>query len=245
MAGRINPTNIRKSKARDLRMLGEILGRSRDICMTPEALTSAANRCEGAKNDIWGYNLNGLYFTIPTPRNSIPSGLDSYLTLELSVDICGVCNSDESDKLRSLAVDIEISTINNREKCMCSWHLDRHIYEECDGDSDEVHPLYHFQHGGKRIEELSGEIGRSLILDPPRIGHPPLDGVLAIDFILANFAGSLWRRLRADGAYVNIVKGAQEHLWQPYYEAMSKTWGATQERKVARPEMLMPTLTVG
>jgi hypothetical protein len=58
------------------------------------------------------------------------------------------------------------------------------------------------------------------LLGPPRLPYPPLDAILAIDFVLANFRGSVWRDLRSVAEYRRLVLEAQHRLWRPYMEML-------------------------
>lgn len=229
-----------------MRMLGELLATNRDVCQNPEVLSAAAKKCENrnpTRPDTWGYKIESLLFLVDRPRHAIPEDLPAQLNLELSLEINGECNKDFHDILSHLTLDIEISAANSRGRCLCSWHLDKHICEEKDNAPKEIHPLYHFHHGGNRAKGLGDDTGRAVILDPPRVGHPPLDGIMAVDFVLANFVGSLWKKLKEDATYANLINKSQKELWKPYYESLNSAWGPTPLRKKARPELLMPTLS--
>jgi len=109
------------------------------------------------------------------------------------------------------------------------WHFDRHITTvKSKGTNQplEIHPLFHFQFGGDRLAEGRGAVnsawGNLLELHAPRISHPPLDLVLLIDFILANFAGSTWHDLVENKKeYHEIVEAAQRRFWCPYKCALA------------------------
>ena len=108
---------------------------------------------------------------------------------------------------------------------ICAWHLDIHP----DGqESDFAHPRFHWQYGGKYVWDNTKEwFGNHLLLIPPRLAHPPLDAILAIDFVLSNYYAPAWKDLRNDPSYSRTVATAQRLYWEPYYRAVaSGDWSA-------------------
>jgi hypothetical protein len=102
---------------------------------------------------------------------------------------------------------------------------------------NNAHPRYHFQIGGQKVwDRPSHEFGSQLILETPRIAHPPLDAILAIDFILANYYSETWSNLLdKDGRYADLVETAQEIFWRPYLFAAASKWNPF---SVATPKWL-------
>jgi len=156
----------------------------------------------------------------------------------LDVAVEGLCPPTlQTDPLLLHQVDIELKAPGaaGKPSFLQAWHFDRHIDE--DGIPKPAHPRYHFTFGGKRLENhLDGfakqHIDGILLLDSPRLAHPPFDGVLAIDFVLSNFAGAQWQTLRALPEYIRIITYAQERLWFPYVAALHAHWcGDAQAKK--------------
>jgi hypothetical protein len=54
--------------------------------------------------------------------------------------------------------------------------------------------------------------------------HPPMDGILAIDFLLANYAGTTWMLLRDNAQYVNLIAPQFERIWKPYFSSVAGSW---------------------
>jgi hypothetical protein len=48
-----------------------------------------------------------------------------------------------------------------------------------------------------------------------------METILAVDFMLANFAGAIWKKLREDGAYLRVVHDAMQRLWKPHYDQIA------------------------
>jgi hypothetical protein len=90
-------------------------------------------------------------------------------------------------------------------------------------------------------------LGNVLLLDPPRLLHPPLDAILAVDFVLSNFMGAKWKQLRADEHYETMITHAQELFWKPYVKSLfAAGWGSAKERKERKLffKQLWPNLVV-
>lgn len=113
------------------------------------------------------------------------------------------------------------------------------------GPSSELHPLYHFHFGGRRmmntIDDGSGDLGDILLLAPPRIAHPPLDAVLAVDFVVGNFYPHDYKTLRDDEGYLRLIHDAQVRCWKPYANVCAGAWS----KKTFidwTPELIWPAL---
>ena len=148
---------------------------------------------------------------------------ESRVLLEVACE-CN-CNSDEnkiSDPIIMLATKIIVqfdyfhdSNIEDMKTLQCSWHLDKH--DPSKGTSTS-HPLYHYEYGGTEISKAQGfDYGDFILMDSPRIMHPPLDLVLAFDFVIKNFYDyNKHKSLTEDPSYKRYIKNAQYRLWRPY-----------------------------
>jgi hypothetical protein len=153
-----------------------------------------------------------------------PSGA-TLSELVLNVVLEGKCvptNQREQDPLTRLGVEIKILGVNAEgQKIRSSWYMDRHSSEP--PMKAPVHPTYHFQFGG--IQSKQVDTGEMVITSAPRVAHPPLDAILAIDFALSNFFHEKWIELRMNkGQYYSVVKDTQRWLWMPYVEASDTGW---------------------
>ncbi len=111
-----------------------------------------------------------------------------------------------------------------------SLHFDRHI--EGGNPPEEVHPIYHFQFGGRFIEKVDIDIGQTLFFDAPRIAHHPMEFILGLDFLLSNFFPKEWRELLAEDInYPKIIKKYQEYFILPYYQSVVNHF----DRKINSP----------
>lgn len=243
---RTNPDKFRRDRATELRNLAQLLSKH-EVVNDLSPLYSAVDKCSkntpNGKNS-WGYDFDRLWFLVKTPRHTLPKEIGDHLNVELSVSLKGVCEYGSDDPFKELSVSLEVSANDSpTPKNLCAWHLDRHILEAGDHESEEVHPLYHFQHGGQRMYGLEN-LGNVLLLDPPRLLHPPLDAILAVDFVLSNFMGAKWKQLRDDGEYENMIINAQELFWKPYVNSLSAGWGSVPERQGRNTLLLWPNLVV-
>lgn len=113
------------------------------------------------------------------------------------------------------------------------WRVDSHDF---DGDPVEPHPYIHFQRGGHAqdswaasaayvpgpaLPPRANESWQGLLQSPgPRIPFPPLCPLLAIDFVLGQHDGNLWRQLRNSPEYLALIQNAQARLWTPFFEGL-------------------------
>mgnify|MGYP001087048854 CR=1 FL=1 len=74
------------------------------------------------------------------------------------------------------------------------------------------------------MSKIADQLGDTFLLDPPRLMHPPMDGILAVDFILANYAGTTWKKLRDDPQYTKLIAPQFERIWKPYFEGVAGSW---------------------
>lgn len=236
--------------ASDLRQLADLLNNK---CLVKDSgpLKKAEAAC--LENMSRGYSVERLLFReLGKGLKVIPNCVEEHdLTLEFSFR----ANGPSTTPLRpnpfgifELEIHIYADYMNpaNSEmsKASCAWHLDFHLTDKRDNLPTFIHPKYHFQHGGRLIEELGSIAGPILIIDAPRLAHPPMDAILGIDFVLTNFIErSRLTELREDGQYRNLVKRAQERLWRPYFLSLASVWSG-QDQGDWSPDELLPQLIV-
>ncbi|PHS01160.1 hypothetical protein SAMN04487868_111130 [Marinobacter salarius] len=223
---RVKPSSFRTQRSADLRHLASLLERY-GVCLDTGPIQSAADQCSRNKphgHDSWGYRIDRLIFRdLEKPKSSWPKSI-SDLSIEFNIEISGWCLPTDhcEDPFETLAMDIIIRgrTLGGA-LVMCAWHLDRHIGKHVSKDASPAHPHYHFQHGGNRLNNEIKESGQALIIEAPRIAHPPLEATLGVDFILSNFKSKDWARISEDHQYRNIVRQTQNHCWSSYVHAIS------------------------
>jgi|GEM_PF-5638133 len=112
----------------------------------------------------------------------------------------------------------------NGEEFLCAWHLDSHPPEGADPNtiSRLSHPRYHWQYGGSNVWGRANTwYGSHLLMSSPRLMHPPLDILLAIDFVLSHFYYEAWEKLCSEATYKQIIFYAQKTYWQPFFKILA------------------------
>lgn len=166
---------------------------------------------------VHNINLSHLLFTFKADQMAIiPHSVQMvYVVLSLEYEYSKPY-LESYDIFSSYQLNLKIKSSDGK---MFAWHLDR----EGGTDGKFIHPLYHFHGGGKKIEEK--DAGELLILNSPRLAHPPLDLFLAIHFILENFLNTQTYTKQAgifaDPLYQDIMIRAQKRVLDPYYSAIT------------------------
>jgi hypothetical protein len=232
----------RRRRAADLRMLADTLARI-GACEDVSPLQAAAYQCEadGSREPRWTYDVSQLLFRAPTFPGHRPIDVDGLMvTVNVSADGHIRETASDADPLRSLAVDIVLTgTRRGSSNATAAWHFDRETGQPGES-SNAVHPRYHVQYGGNRMKDL--QLGETLLGDAPRLLHPPLDAVLAIDFVASNFLYERWQRLRDDQTYRRIVADSYAALWTPWFECVSAHWRAGGHLRWNEASLLCPML---
>lgn len=190
---------------------------------------------------------------IPAPRdkNILPGGCDlgeAFLAFQFSFDesyeALSICTHFQVKVTGLLDHDDSVLELEDH------WRVDNANADERD-KSNEVHPLIHFQRGGHsqvdfckqpffvpgaKLPKNEGDYWRALLQSPgPRIPCPPMCPILAIDFVIGQHDGILWRRLRQSPEYSAIIRESQERLWDPYFTELAD---ASTRRKWIGPWLL-------
>lgn len=218
-----NAREFKKQQADNLRAIAEVLD-SLDISTDAGLLRSAASACSSSlKGDDWEYRITKLYMRadqqkhISLYKNTNPNTNNiEELIFILDVEIGGKCVDETGmeDPIDHLSVECRIeATCKFSKQYSCAWHLDKNIGNTQTESKNFVHPMYHFQFGGRSQPENLGDL---LFIEPPRLVHPPMDAVLAIDFVLSNYFPLTWQRVRQESKYMSIIRTAQHYFWKPY-----------------------------
>ncbi|EJL6733948.1 hypothetical protein NOK90_17005 [Vibrio parahaemolyticus] len=147
------------------------------------------------------------------------------LDVRLHVSVSLMPNLDfEFGNVNESVIEITYEAINNSDKiARGAWHLDCHGHHS--GVPDFIHPSNHIHHGGRKVKDNTQDYGELVLLDAPRLMHPPLDIFLAFDFLLTNFIERrIWQSFREDTRYKELIKLAQVKWWQKYYQQIADYW---------------------
>lgn len=215
---------FRSQRAEELRRLARILQEA-DLVRDASPLLRAADQLGDYGGLSWGYAFADLEFDLKgnSFRHTKPNRAKLDF-VELSVLLRGVCLdvAVADDPFDQLTVNVLLMGKDvNDEPLMAAWHLDKHE----GGDSEFQHPDYHLHYGGKKVREAENttpgfSYGSLLLLETPRPEHKPLDGILAVDFVLGNFLGPAWRKLRTENErYGELIFEAEKRCCRAYHQA--------------------------
>jgi len=197
------------------------------LCENIQPLKAAiADIVQSPPNQPWTYKISDLpIFIKGSPRNALPT-LDS-MTIFLNISITETGSNKDNKRISNLIKSSDFSILIKGKKkgendhFYASWHLDNDT-----NGRDYVHPQFHIAFGGSKLKEkIKSNFGDILLLTSPRLPHPPLDGILAIDFILKHFVTEdIHRQLTENKTYKTYIASSQRRLWHPYYTSISKYW---------------------
>lgn len=218
----------------DLRSLSHFLGNWGKNVKNPEMLNSLTV-ADKTKNAI-GYTVDIskplVFKNIDIERHVVPTGLDKLKADDREVEVkltinCQELKSDEEmiDPIEELGVAIMIDITYNDgadvKEVSCCWHLDK-------GEAAGAlysHPIYHMNFGGNHMVKQGDVFGKLLLLPSPRIIHPPMDIVLACDFIIRNFYTiARHKQLTENPGYQQLLSNASARYWKNYSYAMASSW---------------------
>ena len=222
--------------ASDLRTLSQRLVEE-GLILDPQPLNQAAAQCIQSGRDIWSYDISNLIIKIgglarghPTKQYSLECILNCTIKGSFKTSI-------NNDPCHRLNVGLFYrGVIPHSHPFYQTWHLDREGAAPGKSQSLETHPRYHFHFGGNDMNLVANNhrckhnchtFGELLLLSQPRLLHPPLDGVLAVDFVLSNAAGSQWQKLRLDPSYSSMIKRSQDRYWKIFAKTFSDHWSST------------------
>lgn len=197
------------------------------LCENVQPLTAAiADITRSKPNKPWTYRIDDLpIFVNKSPRNAYPA-LDSMIIF-LNISITEIDSNKDENNISNLIESSDFSILikgkkkNENNHFYASWHLDNDSRGE-----DYVHPQFHIAFGVSKLEEkINSNFGNVLLLTSPRLPHPPLDGILAIDFVLRHFVTvDIHKQLTESNSYKMYIRNSQRRLWRPYYTSISKFW---------------------
>jgi hypothetical protein len=189
---------------------------------------------DGKESDVlWGYAIENLSLPIiPVPRHTFPSLRQ--LNLQIRVQFLADYRNWQKMKDPSCLLNVEIKLVgvtkDDSKSCLASYHFDRHAPKEEIDPSEEVHPLYHIQFSSAKIRKEPEAKSRSsdfdnsafLFSDTPRLTHYPMEFILGMDFIVANYLPYSWRALQKTGPYQVLCRKYQKAFWKPYVHAIAR-----------------------
>jgi hypothetical protein len=237
-------TDIAIEMADDLLRFQELVNRHMASYVDCTKIRGVADRLKAKFNkgteECWAFEKVDIIFRKMDLGNDIcPEIEPSFLelaVLKLVLEMSGFRNvSDEANdpitpledkNLPGFCLQLILS-IGDFEDFLakCSWHFDRHP----EGNAPEFHhPLYHVHFGGKEINQGQLQYGNVLIIESPRLLHPPMDLILGIDFVLSNFYSRHscigYTDLLNEPLYCKLVEKARKRFWQPYFLGLASNF---------------------
>ncbi|MGD9716048.1 MAG: hypothetical protein AB7U26_03100 [Sulfuricurvum sp.] len=193
------------------------------------------------KSSYWGYKLENYRISFnKNPRHIHPETIqDLTLLFEVHVVADHEDLSSVKDPFKYLAFNVVIEGRSGEKSYINAFHLDRHL----GGVTDEAHPIYHIHFGGDKLNKKTRDFGEAIFLDAPRLMHYPMELILGIDFVLANFFPEAWDTLKKQGPYITLLKKYQNFFWKPFAYALASHWNDYDStRKEWQSQKVLPNL---
>ncbi|MDT0676995.1 hypothetical protein [Autumnicola musiva] len=183
--------------------------------------TQAFHKPKTTDYSCWGYDIEGLTLYLPTTGRHIhPNTITS---LEITIDTKILCDhqiwNTFSDPFIQMNFRTVVRGIDSTGNYSFGFHIDRHDESI---ETDEIHPIYHIQYLPRT--DPSSQSGQVLLMDTPRMMHMPVDIILGVDLVLANFSPEIWHKMRDESEYHTIFKKYQESFWRPYIHTFANNW---------------------
>jgi hypothetical protein len=242
--------HFRNERARELQMVAEVLerhiegGSSTPLEKTISYLKSNTfvlpYKDGSVDPNTWGYEIEDFTLHPSIPKHIKPTV--TALSLSLSIRMIAKCDDWEklNDPLQELSFQVTLKGLGDKPY-YTGFHIDRH-----DGQINpdgEVHPVYHLQHLVNPNSDKAFEYGTVLSIDTPRIMHYPMEFILGIGYLTANYYPTAYEILLDDGFYYKIFKDYQERIWKPYYHTLAYYWRPLDESFITwKPKLVCPYL---
>ncbi|HSV70096.1 MAG TPA: hypothetical protein VLI72_08290 [Methylibium sp.] len=213
--------------SQELSELGHVL-LGLGIIFDDKPIQDSAQQVLNSRVGLWYYQIDQLLIEVGGKGlRYFPTHASGTTQCRLDMTVEGFVNrtNDDDDPLKHNGVQIFLSSSVGVKKYNAAWHFDAQGARTA---GHCLHPRYHMTFGGRQlfpqlaVDNATHQMRNLLLLDSPRLAHPPLDLALAVDFVLSHFAGPKWAKARQSADYVRHLKRSQERLWKPYFSAASK-----------------------
>lgn len=187
-----------------------------------EAASDIRANCKG---DDWSVQIRDMEMPIENPKHLKPRIMEGNLKMFVSITMEGRGKEwkEGEDCIKSLYFKVEVLERNQGDPqryFQTGFHIDR---MDDNDDPSEMHPLYHIhflndsQIGGTEV----------LSMDVPRLMHHPVDVLLGVLLVYANYNKSGYDKLKSDGHFMALCRDSAKHILGPYYQSLSKVpWDA-------------------
>lgn len=219
--GKAKYNNIVKSQAASLEkavaFLKTTLGNVSWLRDLTEAASSIRENCKG---DDWAVNIVDMEMPIENPKHLKPGRLQGNLKMFVSISMEGSGRDwkENNDCIKSLRFKVEVLERNqndNQKYFQTGFHIDK--IDDKD-DSSEMHPLYHVHF----LNDSQIEGNEVLSMDVPRLMHHPVDVLLGVLMVYANYNKSGYDKLKENVNFMGLCRESAQHILAPYYQSLSK-----------------------
>jgi len=128
--------------------------------------------------------------------------------------------ADGCPPVRRLDVSLELRYDHVADRTV-RWHFDQ---ANCHDDTVQPGPRFHLQFGGHVHQDRANDARLSI----PRWSHPPMDLVLLLEVVAANFFEEQWRDLRDDNEWCHQIRVAQKLYFTHYHEKLQQCLNVSQ-----------------
>lgn len=203
-----------------------------------EVASSIRANCKG---DDWSVQIDDMEMPIENPKHLKPGRLSGNLKMFVSISMEGSGKEwkEKKDCIKSLRFKVEVLEKNQNDAqkfFQTGFHIDKMDSKD---DPSEMHPLYHVHFLNDSLIEGT----EVLAMDVPRLMHHPVDVLLGILLVYANYNQTGYNKLLQDGNFMGLCRVSAQHILSPYYQSLSKIpWVDGSVTK--SDEALCPYLTV-
>lgn len=157
------------------------------------------------KGDSWMFSVARDYpFQFSIVKN------EQNIQFRPTVSVKGIeVDATDGSFFKSLDIALQISCVESRHHAR--WHFDKANFN---GADFQVGPLFHLQFGGHG----SGQ-GEDFWLKEPRWAHPPMDLILLLEAVTANFYTEKWTKsVRGDPTWCAFVTQSERLCLRSYVD---------------------------
>lgn len=171
-------------------------------------------RANGMESKAWRYSISAS--SPLTFSQVIDVDLNEIITprIYLTVDVDDSLAARNVPPFSDLNCVLEI--LGEDSRIIMSTHID--LAEKNNAGIFQGAPLYHLQFGGHRP---GGDRTQENRLKVPRLMHPPLDLLLALDILVANFFPDKWEELRQDPSWIAAICQSQKLCYTTYVSKLA------------------------
>ncbi len=182
-----------------------------------EAASAIREKCKG---DDWSVQIDDMELPIENPKHLKPSKLKGNLKMFVSISMEGSGKGwkNEEDCIKNLRFKVEVIEKDQKDPqkyFQTGFHID--MVDDKD-DPLEMHPLYHVHFLNDSLIEGT----EVLAMDVPRLMHHPVDVLLGILLVYANYNQTGYKKLLNDGLFMGLCRDSAKHILTPYYQSLSK-----------------------